>query len=612
MQKSQSHKIFLLAPDTENKKNIADLCRREKIDYWIYFGKNVTQALIIERSVGSLAKKIETGIELQKTAVTFRQDYIDYLGRCSAEAKDPLWYLTSISEKNIYASDFYLAFCYIKTLVAVTNEVRGNFCVFCESRALRDSIITNHPEVSGYEVIPDVRGPELFSGRFTASWVSSKNLACFISRYVMRIFSARVFRAFCGKILPFPDSKPVVALHSWADARSFLSPGRYTDIYFGDLGKKIERQGLDCVYIVNVLPTLFYPSAFMKLRSSGIPWILFEEFLHVADVFTAVRLKRAVLKNIPKNTRLSGLDISDLIKEEWARDLRDTRPEQSYLWYKASSALAGQADIHSVFYTFENHIWEKMFILGFRSSRRPVRMIGYAHVTVNPMELLYTISGSEKNIIPLPDFIAVNGARSKEVLVESGFPADRISIVGSLRYENVRQAIDAGAHHEHKNILLVLSADINRSIEMIAKSTMAFGGLEGVAVLVKPHPTMKISSLDHYIRQMPQNFSATDQPISRSLPDIDLMVYSDSTAAVEAAINGIPLVHLKSDYSIDVDPFEGLGLVPSESSPEYLRNAVLGILHGKGGPLENLTRTAEEFFEPVSMERFGQLFSKGQ
>jgi surface carbohydrate biosynthesis protein (TIGR04326 family) len=238
-------------------------------------------------------------------------------------------------------------------------------------------------------------------------------------------------------------------------------------------------------------------------------------------------------------------------------------------------------------------------------------MIGYAHVTVNPMEMLYTISDFEKDTLPLPDFIAVNGIRSKEVLIKSGFPADRIQVIGSLRYENVKLPFKAREFHNDKIILVVLSADINRSLEMIIKSLIAFTGLEGVSVLLKPHPTMKLSFLEQYLRQLPENFSITNKSISQSLPAIDIMIYNDSTAAVEAAINAIPLIHMKSDYSIDIDPFGGINLVPSAGSPEGLREIALGIIQGKKELTHNISVTAEEFFfEPVHLDRLEQLLSK--
>jgi hypothetical protein len=153
MVESCSQKIFLLRSDKKSETKFIGICTSEKIHHWMYFGKKVTTALEIEKFIGARAIKIEIGEELQKNARQFRQEYVDYLGRCAVDNGTPCWYLTSLSEKNLYVSDFYLNFCYIKSLINLVKENKGNFCIFCESRFLIDSIKKNLDNIPGYDVV---------------------------------------------------------------------------------------------------------------------------------------------------------------------------------------------------------------------------------------------------------------------------------------------------------------------------------------------------------------------------------------------------------------------------------------------------------------------------
>ena len=109
-----------------------------------------------------------------------------------------------------------------------------------------------------------------------------------------------------------------------------------------------------------------------------------------------------------------------------------------------------------------------MFILSIRKFSSSMKIIAYAHATVNTMELFYLMSGLEKKFA-LPDCIAVNRTRAKNIPINSGFYADWIPIFRSWESESSKNNKPNNIKGLNKQIFIVLSAYINRSIELIIK-----------------------------------------------------------------------------------------------------------------------------------------------
>ncbi len=137
-------RTILLIPAT---KSDATLFLRnydaKNVDYWVYLGKHATRCADIETIFGDTIKKKEIGEELQNASRSHRQNYINFIGNLAKSEKTPFWYLTSLSEKNPYVSQFFLNFCYIQALITIISDNRVTICVFCESSALIKSIKKN-------------------------------------------------------------------------------------------------------------------------------------------------------------------------------------------------------------------------------------------------------------------------------------------------------------------------------------------------------------------------------------------------------------------------------------------------------------------------------------
>ncbi|MFA4850525.1 MAG: hypothetical protein WC626_12430 [Methanoregula sp.] len=607
MSSKNKKKIVLIRAKSENAIKFFSTKTSNELDYWVYLGKNVILFSDIEKVIGGRIKKIDNGENLQDAARTLRNPYIDFVGSIAQKENKNAWILTSVSEKNAYESDLFLMLCYLEMLDQIIKKYPGNICVFCEEPALIHTIrknFENHTDLEIYEVEPLSKiFPQLIRENFKFIY----NKASFFRYFFLRIFYARVLhiRKISGQNIL--TNKPVIAIHSWTDQRSFLIDGSFSDAYYGNLGQLLEKNKNNSFYMIDVLGTISYLEALKKLSKLNFQWILFEDFLEFSDIIRAWHLAQRRKTEETIDIFFLGHEISDLLNEEYARDRYSNRAEQCALYYFAARRMARQFSVKTFIYTFENHIWEKMTIEGIRESSPHTKIVGYAHTRVDKMYLCYSLSLHEKNLIPIPDVILVNGPQVKKILLESGFEDTDIQIIGSLRYGNLKIINKRQKSERKSEILVVLSGDLDRSLEMIFKCVNAFSGTKGLSITFKPHPVMNPESMIKPAENLPKIFCFSSKPISTLFETTNLVIYSDSTASVEAASLGIPLLHIKSDFSIDMNIFEDVKLIPSVSSPQQIRIQSLKILDGEYPSFEEIQMYVKQIFSRVDEQKIMEI-----
>jgi hypothetical protein len=607
--------ILLLHAKPENAINLFSTNNCSELNSWIYLGKNVTLFSKIENIVEGRLKRIDNGQTLQDAASKIRKPYIDFVGRMAKKEKKMAWILSSISEKNVYLSDLFLMLCYLESLDCQIKKNQAGICVFCEQPALIRVIRKNYEKRNDLEIqyIGDKCSPLKTKVQRLSKKISiTRNKILFFYYFFIRIFYAKMLKAQQKSRGSTPSNKPVIVIHSWTDQRSFLIDGSFSEAYFGNLGKILENNGNNFLYIMDILDIVSYPKTLKKLSELKIEWQLFEGFLAFSDIIRAWYLARGRKTKVTSDVFFLGREISELINEEYAWDQYSNRAEIGALYYFAACKMAKQFSIKTFVYTFENHLWERMTIEGIHNSSCNTKIVGYAHATVNRMYLCYSLSAPEKKIIPIPDIILVNGPRSKECLVESGFENNIIQIIGSLRFGNFTSINKRKIFKNSKNnpkILVVLSCDLDRSLEMVFKCVKAFSDIDELSIIFKLHPISNPKSLMQSIGEIPKKFTFSSQPINTLFNSVNLVIYSDSTASVEAASMGIPLLHVKSDFLLDINIFEDFFSIPSVSSPQQIRIHSQKILNGDYPSFEEIQSYVKQIFSTVDEQKIIEIIS---
>ena len=612
--KAKQRKILLLNAKPDSAIKFLNNQNCNNLDYWIYLGKNVTFFLEIEKIIGVRIKKIEIGEILQGTASRLRKPYIDFIGHIAQKDNKIAWNLTSISEKNFYSSNLFLLLCYIETLNYAIKKYPGGICIFCEDPSLFRTIrknLGNNGDLDIQEEIPEIK-PTIKKNLqlILVKYRYIQNKVSYVHYFARRIFYARLFQIQKISGQNISKNEPVIGIHSWTDQRSFHIEGSFSEPYYGDLGKLLEENNINnYFYVIDVLGTISYTEALTKLSKIQFQWKLFEDFLNFSDIIRAWYMAQSRKKEETRDIFFLGYEISDLLNEEYARDRYNNRSEVCALYYLAAKKMSRQFSIKTFIYTFENHIWEKMTIEGIRESSPHTKIVGYAHSTVNKMNLVYSLSDNDKNLIPIPDIIVVNGPSAQEILFESGFKDINIQVIGSLRYGNLG-IIGKSENPKNKfEILVVLSYDLNKSLELIFKCVEVFSDIMDFSITFKVHPITGLQSLMNSAGNLPEIFSFSSSPLNILFKTANLVIYNDSTASVEAALVGIPLLHIKSDFDIDMNIFEDLKDIPSVSSPSQIQIQSLKILGGEYPSFEKVQTYVRQIFALIDEQKILEIIT---
>lgn len=584
---------------------------------WVYLGKDILQSVSIGKVLGEGSRRISIADLLQKNADHYRIQYVEFIGSHAQNHPPMSWYLTSLSEKNPYISDFFLHFCYLVTAISIVRDTPGSMVIICEDGAVQVALCDNlrdHKDIrlesfnpKAHVVINDLI---LLSRKIRIK-------SFFLMKFFYRIAVARTFAIFRRR-KEQGNNQPVILMHSWADHRSFGPAREYRDVYLGAIGTILERKvrqknaAVQILYLIDILPTIGYINAVKSLHASKVDHFLLEDMISIRDLLSSLFLVNRELLKVQTPEELDLFNVDALIKNEIRRDQISFRAEQSFLCYKAVEKICRRMEVRSFIYTFENHIWEKMFLLGFRQYSPCTGLYGYAHATVNRMETCYSMSPEESGTHPLPDIIFVNGTRSKKILVESGFRNVPVSIVGSLRYPNISdQTTPENSNNE--SIIIALSADYYKSLELVFKATKAFGSDKDYDIIIKPHPTMMANRIEKHLSPELTHFVISTAPAGDLLKTCGVLFYSDSTIAIEAAIQNIPVVHVKSDYTIDINVLDNQCEIPSVSDPRSMQRLATLFMREKRG-FSRIIRDEimDEYMAPINEDVLDIVIQSGQ
>jgi len=600
MPETKKQNVTILYANHKVVKKFIKTLRWNEEFTWIYLGKDVLLSISLDELIGKRAQRLSIADSLQTVARDTRQDYIDYIGRLGSLEHTKYWWLTSVSEKNPFISNVFLYSCYINVMAKIFENTRQDLVIICESPGLMAAIADYFKDQQNIQVHYEIAAsPGKF--RLKNRIRGIKNTVYFLVRWTIRCILARLF----ARIRENPENghpreERAVFIHSWADHRSFWEPGRYEDVFLGRLGNDLRRIHPRVYYLIDVLPTCFFPVALSKLWKIREKMVLMEEFLNPLDIILAwyrVSTHFPELRDIP---RFMNLNITPVILEELEKDRTNSRAFQTYLCYIIGKKITRKYDVRSFIYSFENLMWEKMFCLAFREVSPGTSIAGYVHSTISKMEMFYSLSGYEKEIIPLPDLVVVPGIRAQGALTSSGFGQKQVVIGGAYRYHTlIVTSPNPEKFQGVRKILIVPTDDFNSTLELVTKSVHAFGEREGVECMIKLHPTLPRRKISKYLSGLPGNFVDRTETIDQILPSVDLVVYTGSTVSIEALAQGIPILHVRSDLTIDRDIFDEKDHIISVSQPEEMYQAFLKIADDGFGFQKMGQEIVREFFAPV-------------
>ena len=554
-------KQVIICPPTKHSIHQINKHLKGDTDFqWAYFGEDVSKAIGIEQQLGNKGQHIEIAEKLQETARLLRQSYIDYIGKLSIKNNSLKWWAGYLSEKNPFESKIFLFFCYVKVCQSILNSRNQGECFvfFVENTALRRCMVQNISTYFEY----DIRGFEslqniilvVFKDIF--SFTIQKGFFVLNSIYHV-ILTKYFYKLNHISINSQKDESGLFLIHTWVDHRSFNEKNEYHDTFFGDLASNLKKKGKKVVIVPHILWTVPYHEYVKKLKLSNEKFLLFEQFLNISDI---LRVTIKEIMDIPKKKiypLFENLEISDIIFDECKRNWIETRTVSLLLLYDVVKRWKiARIPIDTFIFTYENHIRDKILCIALREFYPSTVIIGYQHGGVSSMYLDHFFSKDELEVLPFPDRIITNGKYTEKLFKDSGYDPGKIVCGGALRYTyllNQGKNTKVTKDDSHPRVLVTFSPGKGETIELVGKVLETFEHLDKYRITLKFHPEMPYCSIAKDLGVLPRHFIVSDEPVNELLRENDVLLYTTSTTCIEALALGVPVLHVESDFIIDMD-----------------------------------------------------------
>ena len=198
-----------------------------------------------------------------------------------------------------------------------------------------------------------------------------------------------------------------------------------------------------------------------------------------------------------------------------------------------------EARPRSVTWPWENHAWERHFVTACR--RMGTLTIGFQHTPFGRQDFSFHPGSNPAGSANIPDRIVATGPACLEALEALGYPRDRMSIGGSLRFVGFR----APRFAPDGPVLVALPYHPIVAPQMVKLAVDL--AATGRPVRVKPHP-MAPAALAEIPDGLRTDTAFADQPA------VSVVIFAASSIGLDALAGGIPAVRFLPEGVAALDP----------------------------------------------------------
>lgn len=343
---------------------------------------------------------------------------------------------------------------------------------------------------------------------------------------------------------------------------------------------------------------------FRQKGHDGLSFNYLEEFLRTRDLLLAIgRYARIALGSLlcqaraKRAFRLAGSAVDFWPQLGWAyaesfrgwRCLERCLQDQAFLNH---SRLGGRQRWR--LFPLENCPWERMLchaVHGQKESAGP--LFGAQHSSIRRTDFRYfddPRTFSDARCRPFqPDAVRANGLSALRQWRQANVPESLLGQVEALRYlylagSTPASAISGAGAPEakigHGRRLLILTSFFRRETEehlRLFASALKEGLLDGWEIIIRPHPCLPVRDLLEKLlgRRIADDLNYSEGPLASELvPGVTVWTSNSTTAALEAAILGLPLLVMQASDDFDLCPIQDLPQLARTSSLRDLAQAL--------------------------------------
>ncbi|KJU82094.1 hypothetical protein MBAV_005749 [Candidatus Magnetobacterium bavaricum] len=513
---------------------------------WLYFGEDYFKLRAVETKLGKEFERIDISHLLNDISNKVRIDFVNWIDNLNIEnGKNIEWWFGTVSTRNIYVSSLFQCYCYIKVLESLwLIHKKKPSLIVVESLGL--AMVIKKMALIQYEKVTFLYPLRALSKVFSKYKGFVLQWGYYISIMFIRLIAAYVSRS--RVLYRRTPVHPIVIIDTFLFSDSLSDDGCFNDRYYPYLYEFIEKKGIS----IMVHPVLYgigyrnYFSLYKKMRQNKVFFIVREDFLLFSDyLYTSLYPLKVILNRI-KSIPLVDIDIMPVIKEDKLKDI--TASMEAVLIYRLFIRL-GKTDLQPNFVIdwYENQVIDRALISAIRTAFPNVIIIGAQIFLHTPNTLnLYPIQSEVEASVTPHKIIIMNDAEKKNIMTYT----DNIFCVtgASLRYSHLFQHKEENHNitDRRKTIMVLLPFHIGEAIELLER---LYDGIKlfkhNVNILIKCH---QCYTPEHIIKIFGQekwsrHFITYIDTIKNALDRSDIVVSGNTSAIIEAAIYGIPVIY---------------------------------------------------------------------
>ncbi|MFH2204517.1 MAG: hypothetical protein ABIJ96_15495 [Elusimicrobiota bacterium] len=538
------------------------------------------------------ARELDAHSLAAERAVDFPQEYAEFVAALGRANASRTWWGFRLPDKNP-AFGLLPERCFRLSLLTglALREQGGTLIIACADPLLLAQL-KRWGEDRGVRVFGTTRLQEPLKARLNRILPGGPMVGFFRAAWrLLRVRMAMRFR-------PDPSIRYSV-IATLINHQSFDNSGRYRDTYFGELRRYLSERGLAPLTIGWITHDFRRSLSRIAAPDPESPVIPIDTFLGFAAL---LRLLGRALKRryfafpVVGDQSFCGLDAAPFITEELAANARNSSLFYDMWHYECMDALLKALAADRIFLPYENHTWGRMITLAARAAVDRPAVIGYQHSTLTDYHLNLLLGRGEERDLPLPDRIITNGAVSHHLLERGNFPARLLRRSCALRMLPANAAPKERTP-KGERLLVALATKPSEPPQVfdLLDRTFAAGAPE---LLVRPHPSNPLS-LSRAVRSsvgFPYRI-ASEMSLQECLDWADTVLFASSTAGVEAARQGLPVVFLDLTTFLRTDPLPGFtDLKWIARTPAELRAALEEISALTLADLASRRRAASRYF----------------
>jgi hypothetical protein len=601
--------VYILAVDSSNlNKCLRDLAG---VDFtWAYLGQSISDFKRLQNGIGGNGSHIDTTNSFHEASMSLRGPYLNFLYQIGKQLNSLHWWNSALSCRNGYTSKTFHQACYLKVgLELVQNKGVTKPLVLLMDKPVAQALEDNLQKGADAEIY--------VSAGSRPNWIeTARDVASLLTRRAFFVFreGSRIIESRLKIHAPYVPTKPTTVLFSWLTAENLPMKGDFHKSFFGDLAKNLGEMGCDIAVSPIILRQVRYREALGNLKGSSLPMMAPHRYIGM------LHLLRAVLSSCKKPPlpsflpTLCDMNIRALVTADHRIHWISNGSADALMHSMVIRKWANRKfPISKIIYVFENQPYERAICWETRDSFPNATIVGYQHARVAPLILQVNLTDGGEPDSPLPDWIVTLGKHATGLMLSAGHQTDNLRDGGALQMQGLlaQKPNPAGPLiSSAKPSVLVATGRREEAMELVDLALQIFSEDDGVNIVIKYHPAYPLSEVGALSNdEVFGHISVSERPITELMIESSVMIYSSSTVCVEAIALGVPTIHIRTQFDLDIDALSSVPDLRLEATGlDEIREKVWWLLNNRAEYVADHQESWDSFindmYSPVSEDTY--------